>query len=101
MTTLRKIYRFYRYESCFPYTISFLLVLFIYVIDFGISNHPLLWPSIASYLILAGYYVQNIRYYKKNVLTSDDPRFFILMLTFKVGIWGVLLLGLLVLSALI
>jgi hypothetical protein len=73
MTALRKIFRFYRYECCFPYTMSFFLVLFIYAIDFGVSDQALLWPSIISYLILAGYYVQNVRYYKRNVLGSDDP----------------------------
>jgi hypothetical protein len=98
MTTLRKTYHFYRHDCCFPYAISFLLVLFIYTIDFYGSDQPLFWPSIASYLILAGYYVQNIRYYRKNVLTQDDPQFFILLLTVKIVLWGVLLLGLLVFS---
>lgn len=97
MTTLRKIYRFYRHECCFPYAISFLLVLFIYAIDFYGSDQPLFWPSIASYLVLAGYYIQNIRYYRKNVLIQDDPQLFILVLTVKIVLWGVLLLWLIVL----
>jgi hypothetical protein len=77
---------------------SFFLVLFIYAIDFGVSDQALLWPSIISYLILAGYYVQNVRYYKRNVLGSDDPEFFILMLSFKIVLWGLLFIGLLIFS---
>jgi len=57
----------------------------------------MLWPSIVSYFIIAGYYIQNIRYYKRNWINSDDPEFFILLLTVKVVLWGVLLSGLLIL----
>jgi len=75
-----------------------LLVLFIYGIDFYGSEQPLFWPSIASYIVLAGYYIQNVIYYRKNVLTQDDPQFFILVLTVKIVLWGVLLVGLIVLA---
>ena len=98
MTALKKIYRFYRHECCFPYTIAFFLVLFIYAIDFGVYDKPRLWPSVVSYFILAGYYIKNTGYYRKNVLGSDDPKFFILMLTFKIILWGLLLIGLFILS---
>ena len=97
MRLWQKTYRFYRHECCVPYSISFLLVLLIYAIDFFFSNPPMLWPSIVSYLILAGYYIQNIRYYKRNWINSDDPKFFISVLTVKVFLWGLLLVGLLVL----
>ena len=96
MTAVRKVYRFYRYECCFPYTLSFLLVLFIYAIDFYAAERPLIWPSGLSYLILVGYYIQNTRYYKKNVLTSEDPQFFLLLLTLKIVLWGALLVGLVI-----
>jgi len=65
--------------------------------DFFFSDPPMLWPSIVSYFIIAGYYIQNIRYYKRNWINSDDPEFFILLLTVKVVLWGVLLSGLLIL----
>lgn len=93
-TILKKIYIFYRHECCFPYSISFFLVLLIYAVDLYTSNKTLLLPSIFSYLIITGYYIQNIIYYKKNVIISDDPKFFILILTVKILLWGILLLGL-------
>lgn len=89
-----KIYRFYRYECCFPYSISFLLVLFIYAIDFFISDKLMLWPSILSFLIIAAYYVLNLAKYRKNRLSSDDPKFFISLLTIKTVLWGCLLVAL-------
>lgn len=96
MTVLDKLYRFYRHECCYPYSVSFLLVLFIYAIDFFVSDPPMLWPSITAYLIIAGYYIQNIRFYKRNWLNSDDPEFFMLLLTVKIVLWGFLLSGLLI-----
>jgi len=96
MTLPNRIYKFYRHECCFPYSIAFLLVLLIYAIDFFFSDPPMLWPSIVSYLIIAGYYIQNIRYYKRNWINSDDPEFFILLLTVKIVLWGLLLSGLLI-----
>jgi len=57
----------------------------------------MLWPSIVSYLIIAGYYIQNIRYYKRNWINSDNPEFFMLLLTVKIVLWGLLLAGLLIL----
>ncbi len=96
MTLPSRIYQFYRHECCFPYSISFLLVLLIYAIDFFVSDPPMLWPSIVSYLIIAGYYIQNTRYYKRNWINSDDPESFMLLLTIKIVLWGLLLSGLLI-----
>ena len=92
-----KLYRFYRHECCWPYALSFPLVLVIYAIDFFGHEDPLRWPSIASYSIIAGYYLRNVRLYKNEALVSDDPGFFISLLTFKIVLWGVIMLGLLIL----
>jgi hypothetical protein len=43
---LKMTLRFYRHECCFPYTLSFLLVLLIYAIDFHTLEKAMLWPSI-------------------------------------------------------
>jgi len=91
-----KLYRFYRYECCVPYSISFFLVLFIYAIDFFLSDKLLLWPSILSFLIIAAYYVLNLAKYWKNSLSSDDPKFFIYLLTVKMALWGGLLVALII-----
>jgi hypothetical protein len=93
-TIFIKIFRFYRYECCAPYSVSFLLVLFIYAIDFFLSDRPLRWPSILSFLIIAAYYVLNLAKYWKNRLPSDDPKFFISLLTTKIVLWGGLLVAL-------
>jgi hypothetical protein len=96
MTVVEKVYRFYRHECCYPYSVSFLLVLCIYAVDFFFSDPPMLWPSLTAYLIIAGYYIQNIRFYKRNRLNSENPEFFILLLTVKIVVWGFLLSGLLI-----
>jgi hypothetical protein len=91
---ISKIYHFYRCECCIPYSLSFLLVLCIYAIDFFISDKLMLWPSILSFLIIAAYYVLNLVKYWKNTLSSDDPKFFISLLTVKIALWGGLLVAL-------
>ena len=88
---LKMTWRFYRHECCFPYTLSFLLVLLIYITDFHILEKTMLWPSIISYGIITGYYVQILSYYRRKVLFSDNPKFFILILGFKILLWGIIL----------
>lgn len=96
MSIFRKLHRFYRHECCFPYSLSFLFVLLIYAIDFLASEDPLIWPSAGAYTIIAAYYLLNLRYYAKKRLVFDDPGFFIFVLTVKIILWGLVLLGLLI-----
>lgn len=44
-----------------------------------------------AYAIITAYYFQNIRYYRKNLLASENPKFFIGFLTFKIVTWGLIL----------
>jgi hypothetical protein len=94
LETVKKIYIFYRYECCFPYSISFLLVLLIYSLDFYTLEKAKVWPSLISYIILAGYYVYNVSCYRKRILPSHDPKFYMSILSIKVFLWSVFLLAL-------
>lgn len=91
MAVSQNIYRFYRHECCFPYSLSFILVLIIYFLDFfGIDNSSHI-PSVMSYSIITGYYIFNVILYRKRLLESENPGFFIAILSVKVVLWGVLL----------
>ncbi len=88
---LNKTYNFYRYECCMPYTISFILVLVIYSLDF-FSSTKIMWASVLSFIIITGYYFYNLAIYMRKKLVSEDPDFFIGILTVKILIWGCLLM---------
>ena len=88
---VRNIRRFYARECCWPYGISFYLTLLIFYLDLVLSPHPQALPSMFAYGIITAYYFQNIRYYRKNLLSSENPGFFIGFLTFKIVTWGIIL----------
>lgn len=67
-----------------------------YAVDFFPSPEPSRWPSVVSYLIIAGYYVYNVWLFKKKLLFSADDQFFIGILTVKIIVWGMILGGLLI-----
>lgn len=90
-TLARKIWRFYARDCCWPYSLSFYLVLLIFFLDFVLSSQPQVKPSLAAYGIITAYYLQNIRYYRNKVLVSEDPQFFIRFLTCKILLWGCIL----------
>lgn len=94
-TLAGNIWRFYARECCWPYGLSFYLVLLIFFLDFVLSPQPQIVPSMAAYGIVTAYYFQNIRYYRNKVLVSEDPHFFIRFLTCKIIVWGCILAGLL------
>jgi len=96
MKISKKLYRFYFHDCCFPYSFSFLFVVLIYTIDFFAYENPLIWPSVGAYSIITAYYLLNLRYYVKKTLVFDDPTFFISVLTVKILLWGMVLLGLLI-----
>ncbi len=97
MKISKKLYRFYFHECCFPYSLSFLFVLLIYAIDFFAYENPVIWPSVGAYAIITAYYLLNLRYYVRKTLVFEDPAFFISVLTVKISLWGMVLLGLLIL----
>lgn len=94
MTIAKKLCRFYRHQCCFPYSLSFVFVLIIYAIDFCAYEAPLIWPSVGAYAIIAAYYLLNLTYYVRKSLVFEDPGFFISVLTVKIFLWGLVLLGL-------
>ncbi|MCH7505235.1 hypothetical protein IID04_06360 [PVC group bacterium] len=93
-----KIYNFYRHDCCVPYAISYYLVLAIYFLDFCVYQEPVIWPSAFGYFILFAYYLYNVRLYKSQKLHKIDLGFFIGFLTTKITIWGILLVGLVIIS---
>ena len=67
-----KIYRFYRSECCWPYALSFLLALLIYILDFYYADTVWMSSSILSYVILFSYYLYNVRLFKRNALHKEE-----------------------------
>ncbi len=96
-TFSHKIYRFYRHECCVPYTISFVLTLVIYYVDFFIYEKLLLWPSIISYSVLTAYFAYIMVQYFKGKIPYEEPKFFVSVLGAKIFIWGAVLAGLFIL----
>lgn len=86
------IYQFYRYDCCWPYAVSFLLVLVIYWFDFFIIEARIHAASLVGYGIIFAYYLYNVFLYNKGKLKAKDLEFFIRFLSVKVIIWGFLLI---------
>jgi len=84
------LYNFYRYDCCWPYSVSFLLVLLIFAIEnvYARSNIP--WASYLSLIIISAYWLFNIKLYKKKALKTENPDFFIGWLSFKIILWSVI-----------
>ncbi|HBL18779.1 MAG: hypothetical protein A2X36_17500 [Elusimicrobia bacterium GWA2_69_24] len=92
---MRKIRVFYGVDCCWPYALSFPLVLAIYWVESrpGYGGFPR--ASIAGYAILAAYWAYNVRLYLTDRLPAQDARFLIRWLSFKIVLWLVPLLYLL------
>lgn len=90
-TLLENICAFYRRDCCWPYAVSFFLVLIIYLLDFRFANTPFHLASLAAYVIILAYYLYNLRrYFTTGLNTKNDP-FFIRYLSLKIILWGLLL----------
>jgi len=87
----KKIYRFYRYECCWPYAVSFFFVLVIYWLDFVVAKKSDHWGSYLAYAIIFTYYLYILYRYFRGKISIDNPKFFIGFLTFKIIVWGVIL----------
>lgn len=98
LSILARVARFYRDECCVPYAVSFYLTLIVYLFDLRLAAKPLIWPSATSYAILTAYYIQNIRRYRHKTFRAHDPKFFISFLTFKIVLWGIFLIALLLIN---
>ncbi len=89
---MKKIALFYGKDCCWPYALSFFLVLIMYVGQAVCRDSYGLYMSAVAYLVLFSYYLYNVRLYKRGKLTAYDLPFFIRFLTFKIVIWFLLLL---------
>jgi hypothetical protein len=87
-----KIYRFYRYECCWPYSLSFVLVLVIYWLDFIVERNAVPLASYLSYTVIFSYYIYNLYRYAKGKMNPKVDIFFIKFLSAKISILGLLLL---------
>ncbi|HBA60123.1 MAG TPA: hypothetical protein DCZ92_04780 [Elusimicrobia bacterium] len=90
----RNVYWFYRFDCCWPYALSFFLVLVIYWLDFFFARTPYRLASLTAYLIILAYYLYNLRCFFTTGLNTRDDAFFIKYLSSKIIIWGLLLLSL-------
>ena len=90
-TLLNNIYIFYRRDCCWPYAISFFLVLIIYLLDFFFADTPRHLPSLCAYIIILAYYLYNLRRYFTTGLNTTNDAFFIRYLSLKIILWGLLL----------
>lgn len=88
---LRNIYQFYKYDCCWPYAVSFLLVLVIYWLDFFIIKTRTHYVSLAGYGIILAYYLYNVVLYHKGKIKAKGLEFFIRFLSFKIIILGFIL----------
>jgi len=93
LTTLRKlaknIYKFYRYDCCWPYALSFYLALVIFYLEAVVIKNPSKWASILSYTILLAYYLWNRKLFDRSTLNQKrNLSFFMSFLTTKIVMWG-------------
>ena len=94
----KQIYHFYRYDCCWPYAVSFYLVLVIYWLDFFVGRGHRHWTSVVAFGVVFVYYLYILRLYFQGRLAGRDNRFFLGFLSFKIIIGLVLLISLIYLS---
>lgn len=88
----KNLYVFYRYDCCWPYAVSFYLVLFVYWREAVVVRDPSKWASILSYAILLFYYLYLQKKNKTGMLKEKrNVSFFMSFLTFQIIVWGLLL----------
>jgi len=92
MVFLKKLFNFYRNDCCWPYALSFYLLLIIYWLDFITPGKTYHLSSYFSYAVVLAYYFYIVyRYFKKKI--TDKNEFFIKFLSLKIIIWGILLMS--------
>ena len=89
---LEKIYRFYRYDCCWPYAVSFFLALLIYGLDFFMVHAHYHWASLASYTIILAYYLYIAYLYFQGKVKKENDKFSMVFLTSKVILLGCILI---------
>jgi hypothetical protein len=92
MSVIEKIKEFYCARCCWPYSAAFYVTLGIYWMDRS-SSFPA--ASFSAFSILAAYYLYNVSQYRNGTL--GESAFFIWFLTFKISVWGLLLIFVLML----
>jgi len=89
---IKSIDQFYRHDCCWPYAVSFYLTLIIYWFDFFVANSSRHWASPVAYGILLAYFLYIIHLFLLNKLENKNRTFFVGFLSFKVIVWGSVLL---------
>lgn len=84
---LKKIYCFYRHDCCWPYAVSFPLVLLIYGLERQTVVGGFPWASIGAYAILFAYWGYNVYLYNTTRFAAKDGPFFIRWLSLKIAVW--------------
>ena len=90
---------FYRHGCCWPYAVSFFLVLIIYWLDFFFVNTRCNSASLAAYGIIFAYYLRNVRLYAQAKIKAANAGFFIIFLSSKITVWGLILVSLYLLKS--
>ena len=88
---IRKLLVFYKEDCCWPYSLSFFLILIVYLLEFY-SDTNSSSASLIAYLVIFAYYLYNIHLYRHNKLDAVDIVFFVKYLTFKIIVLSLLLI---------
>jgi hypothetical protein len=88
---IKNIYEFYRYRCCWPYSLSFFLVLGIFWLDFFVVRTRYHWTSLFAYGIIAAYYLRVASLCFNAKIRDKISGFSFLFLSFKIILWGLIL----------
>lgn len=88
---IKNIYEFYRFDCCWPYAVSFFLVLIVFWLDFFVTNIRYHWPSLVAYGIILSYYLYNLYRYFQGKIKAGNVKFFVALLSSKIILWGLIL----------
>jgi hypothetical protein len=83
---------FYMRDCCWPYAVSFWLVLIIFWQDFSNANRHVHGASLVAYGIILGYYLYILHLYFRKKLVKENMGFFLAFLSAKILILGILLI---------
>jgi hypothetical protein len=88
---IKNIYEFYQYDCCWPYALSFFLVLGVYWLDFFIAHTRYHWVSLFAYGIILAYYLYNVPLYLQGKIKAKNKQFSAIFLSSKIILWGFIL----------
>jgi hypothetical protein len=88
---IKNIYVFYRYDCCWPYSASFFLALIIFWLDFFVEKTRCHWASPVVYGVILAYFLRIVQLYSQDRIEKKNLKFFMVFLSFKTVLWGILL----------